>query len=314
MREGFCIVTIVILSSKKEPLMALAGALTTVAMGACGSTVFRHVALTPLQPASNVVHDNEETMDADRPHVGTGTHLVRPGQIQFELGGQFNSFGSRRTYGSPVLGRIGITDSIEARFGFDGLIGQRDDQGSAQSIGNAQLAAKVRVRGEREAPWLSIMPSMTLGLASADKGLGSGENDVSLTLLAGGQVAGRTHAEANYGVAAVGGGHGRGYFLQHLMTGAVVYNLTSRLSTYGEIASWSKQEINGGAVRFADFGVIHSVHSRLIVDAGGAVGLSEAAPRYIIFAGLSFLLERESSHRPPRVLPTLRREQMATRR
>ncbi len=233
----------------------------------------------------------EERIDGDRPHVGTGTHLVAPGDVQFELGGQFNSFGSRKTYASPILGRVGLTDSIEGRVEFDGLIGSRERQRSVSSIGNVQLGAKVRVWGARDEPWLSIMPSVTLGLASSEKGLGSGDTDLSMTLMAGRAIGNRWHAEANYGVAAVGGGDERRHFGQHLMTGAAIYSLTSQLAGYGEVAFWSRQEIDGRAVTFTDFGLIYGVNPRLVLDAGGAVGLSAAAPTYLLFAGLSFLIE-----------------------
>jgi len=53
-----------------------------------------------------------EPIDADRPHVGTGTHVVAPGEVQFELGGQWQRSTNMRTFASPALVRIGLTDRV----------------------------------------------------------------------------------------------------------------------------------------------------------------------------------------------------------
>ena len=63
-----------------------------------------------------------EPIDADRPHVGTGTHVVSPGEVQFELGGQWQRSGDLHTFASPALMRIGISERVEARVASDGLL------------------------------------------------------------------------------------------------------------------------------------------------------------------------------------------------
>src|SRR5258706_6561178 len=56
-----------------------------------------------------------EPIDADRPHVGTGPHVVAPGQVQFELGGQWQHSEDVRSFSSPVLLRIGLADRVQGR-------------------------------------------------------------------------------------------------------------------------------------------------------------------------------------------------------
>jgi hypothetical protein len=231
--------------------------------------------------------DGDEPIDADRPHIGTGPRLVDPRDVQIELGGIFSGLGPGQTYASPMLARVGVTDRIEARAGFDGVTGIRTGASWKTGAGNAQLGAKVRLAGRAE-PWLSVMPTVTLGVASPEKQLGTGDTDVALAWLAGRRIGDRWHVEANYVLASVGAGEHAGRFAQHAWTSAAVYSVTPRLSAYGEAAWWSKIEPEGGAAALTDFGAIYAVTPRVLVDAGAAVGLSRDAPAYSVFAGLSF--------------------------
>ena len=227
-----------------------------------------------------------EPIDADRPHVGTGTHVVSPGEVQFELGGQWQRSGDLHTFASPALMRIGISERVEARVASDGLLMREARGTTARGIGNAQLGVKVRLLGSVEEPFFSVMPAVNLGLASRDKGLGSGESDATITLLAGHALGYGFHGEANYGIGSIGDPAGR--FPQHLVTGAIVHQSTSRLQSYVEAAWWSRQERDRAAVSFVDYGVIFSLMPRVLIDAGAFTGVTAATPDYGLFTGLSF--------------------------
>src|SRR5215813_9125960 len=102
----------------------------------------------------------EVTIDADRPHVGTGPHVVAPGEVQFELGVQWQGFPDIRTFGSPALIRIGVADRLEVRVSSDGLLARYQPQPlvDVYGVGNAQLGAKIRLLGARDEPWFSVLP------------------------------------------------------------------------------------------------------------------------------------------------------------
>jgi hypothetical protein len=231
----------------------------------------------------------DEKIDADRPHVGTGTHVVPVGQVQFELGGQYQSFGSDRTFGSPVLMRVGVSDRVEARLASDGLVGRSGVGATQFDLGNVQIAAKIRVLGHSDEPWLSLLPGVNLGLASESKGLGSGANDASLIVLLGRALTERAHVEANYGIGNLGDASGA-RFAQHLVTAAVTHDTTRSLTTYVEGAWWSRQEADGTAVSFLDYGVIYALTAHVLIDGGALNGLTRATADYGVFAGLSFII------------------------
>src|SRR5438105_4535946 len=175
---------------------------------------------------------------------------------------------------------------VEARIASDGLLMREARGTTARGIGNAQLGVKVRLLGSVEEPFFSVMPAVNLGLASRDKGLGSGESDATITLLAGHALGYGFHGEANYGIGSIGDPAGR--FPQHLVTGAIVHQSTSRLQSYVEAAWWSRQERDRAAVSFVDYGVIFSLMPRVLIDAGAFTGVTAATPDYGLFTGLSF--------------------------
>jgi len=251
------------------------------------------------QPASSAPAPDQ--IDADRPHVGTGAYVVAPGQVQVELGGQWQHAGEVRSFASPVLVRIGLADRVEARVASDGLLTRDAPAAYERGIGNTQLGVKIRLLGGADEPYLSVMPAVSLGLASRDKGLGSGESDATVTLLAGHALGRRLHGEVNYGIGGIGDPAGR--FAQHLLTGAVVHQSTPRLQSYVEAAWWSRQARGGRAVSFIDYGVIFALVPRVLVDAGAFTGVTKATPDYGLFTGLSFAVGPDRARSAIRPLP-----------
>ena len=120
----------------------------------------------------------DSAIDADRPHVGTGPHVVAPEEVQVEAGVQWQQSADSRLFGSPMLVRVGVADRVEIRAASDGVLARRDGGATAFGIGNAQLGAKIRLWGDRDEPFFSVMPTVGFGLASREKGLGNGATDV----------------------------------------------------------------------------------------------------------------------------------------
>src|SRR3989442_1163891 len=160
----------------------------------------------------------EAPIDGDRPHVGTGAHIVRPGDVQVEIGGQYVDEDGRHTFTSPVLVRVGVNRRFEARIGSDGLVSRLGTE-RLQGIGNTQLSEMIGRAGGAEEPYLSVMPVVTFGTASVAKGLGSGSTDAQVVLLAGGEPLERLHLEANYGAGFIGSDRDDRRASQQLITG-----------------------------------------------------------------------------------------------
>jgi len=235
---------------------------------------------------------SQETIEPDRPDVTNGTHIVDIGLLQIELGGLYTrSAPGQRAFGSPVTARAGLTEWLEARIGTDGLLRQSDGVSRATGIGNVQLGAKLRLWSEPGgAPVLSVLPTVNLPTANAEKGLGSGSADYTLALLSGTDIGRHGHVDVNYGIGAIGGGGGAPHFLQHLVSVSASVAVSDNWNPYAEAFWFSRQEVDGGGVAAVDAGAIYELGARYALDGGLQFGVSRNAPSVAAFAGVSIVV------------------------
>jgi hypothetical protein len=209
-----------------------------------------------------------------------------------EVGVQHARMGtSQRSFGTPLTARIGLSEWLEARVSTDGFLRQTDDASTVSGAGNVQFGAKIRLFADPGGlPVLSILPTVNLPVASARKGLGSGDSDVTLVLLTGTDLGRTFHIDFNYGIGAIGAGQARSYFTQHLVSVSASHSVTEQLNPYIESFWFSRQDPDGGHVLSVDAGAIQAFTARLAVDGGVTVGLSKAAPDLSVFAGVSIII------------------------
>jgi Putative MetA-pathway of phenol degradation len=227
----------------------------------------------------------------DRPDVTNATNIVEEGLLQVEVGFQHTRMGTQRSSDTPVTVRVGLFEWLEARAGTDGFLHQSDSGSSVSGSGNVQLGAKLRLFADPGgAPVLSILPTVNLPVASADKGLGSGDADATLVVLTGTDLGRASHIDVNYGVGVIGAGQGHPHFFQQLVSASLSHSLTEQLSPYLEGFWFSRQDPDGGPVVSVDAGFIQAFAARFAIDGGVAVGLTSAAPDFSVFAGLSIII------------------------
>jgi len=232
-----------------------------------------------------------EPIEPDRPDVTNGTSIVDTGLLQVEAGVQRVRMGTQRSVGTPVTLRVGLFEWLEARLSTDGFLYQTDTSSSVSGLGNVQVGAKVRLFADPGGiPVLSILPTITLPVASASKGLGSGDYDFTLVALTGTDLGKTSHVDFNYGIGAIGAGHGQPHFVQQLVSVSASHSVTEQLSPYLEGYWFSSEDPAGGAVFSVDAGFIQAFTPRWAVDGGLAVGLTHAAPGLSVFAGMSVIV------------------------
>ena len=241
------------------------------------------------QPSPPAPQSGQEQIEPDRPDVTNSAHLVHPGVLQFEMGGLFNR-GSSRTHSSatPFSVRYGATPWLEARVDGDGFLSSTDAGGTERGIGDVQVGAKLRLLADADgAGLLSLQPEVTIPLASADKGLGSGQADVDVAVLTGADFLTRAHVDVNYSIGSIGTGEGLPRFVQHAASASASVE-AGRLSPYLEVFWFSRAGIEARRVVGIDGGAVFFVTPHLAVDAGLQTGLSDSLPGFSAFGGLSF--------------------------
>ncbi len=230
-------------------------------------------------------------IEPDRPDVTNGTNIVDTGLLQVEAGVQHVRMGTQRSLGTPLTLRVGLLEWLEARVSTDGFLHQTDTSSSVNGAGNVQLGAKVRLFADPGGvPVLSVLPTVTIPVASAGKGLGSGDYDFTLAVLTGTDLKQTSHIDINYGIGAIGAGQGQPHFVQHLVSVSISHSLTEQFSPYVEGYWFSKQDAAGGQVLTVDTGAIHAFTARWAVDGGVSFGLTTAAPDASVFAGVSVIV------------------------
>ena len=234
----------------------------------------------------------QEALEPDRPDVTNGTHIVGTGLLQIEFGGLFTrAAGSASAFGSPFTARVGVLEWLEARIGTDGLLTQVDDSGRVSGIGNTQLGAKLRLWADPGGvPVLSILPTINLPTASADKGLGSGVADYTLVMLTGTDIGRHAHVDVNYGIGAIGSGGEQAHFIQHLFSVSASDAISDNWNPYVEVFWFSRQDIGGTGVTSIDGGAIYQLGTRYAIDGGLQFGVTANAPRFAVFGGLSMIV------------------------
>jgi hypothetical protein len=242
----------------------------------------------PVQPPALV----EEPLEPDRPDVTNGTHIVDIGLLQLEFGGIYSVENpGLRAFGSPFTARVGVFEWLELRFGTDGFLLQSDPSSEVTGIGNVQLGAKLRLWADPGGiPVLSILPTVNFATASADKGLGSGVNDYTVALLTGTDFLTVGHVDVNYGIGTIGAGGGAPRFTQHLVSVSASVAMTDRWNPYLEAFWYSRQNASAGAMTAIDGGAIYTVNPRCAIDGGVQVGVSQAAPDFSVFGGVSIVI------------------------
>jgi hypothetical protein len=234
----------------------------------------------------------QETIEPDRPDVTNGTHIVDTGLLQIEIGGLYTHAAARQhAVGSPFTARVGVTEWLEARIGTDGLLTASDGTARASGVGNTQVGAKLRLFADPGgAPVLSILPTVNLPTANAEKGLGSGSFDYTLALLTGADIGRHAHVDANYGIGSIGAGDGEPHFVQHLVSVSASAAVSDNLNPYVEAFWFSRQDVDGASITAVDAGAIYELGARYAVDGGVQIGLTRQAPALSAFAGVSMIV------------------------
>jgi hypothetical protein len=235
--------------------------------------------------------------DPDRPDVTNGTRIVAPGLVQVEFGGLYSRDApGQGTANSPFTVRIGVSRWFEARVGADGLLSQTTGDLRTTEFGDVQLGAKLRLWSDPGgAPVLSILPTISLPTANTSDALVSGDVDYTVALLTGTDIGSRGHVDVNYGIGAIGAGHGLPHFSQHLLSASVSAAVTDRWNPYCEVFWFSRTDPDGAAETSLDTGLIYELGAHYAVDGGVQVGIGGPAANFAVFAGVSVVFGADRS-------------------
>lgn len=246
-------------------------------------------ALVAGMPLRLAAADPPIEINPNRPTFATPALTTQSGVVEVELGFLHSDLEHERGLSSsPFLLKFGLLQHVEFRIGGNGLLhSTAPGEPAATGLGDTTLGAQ----------W-TYLPKGPLGLdealqvtwkiptADAVKGLGSGAADL-LAMLILSRDLGAFHADLNFLTTWLGRSGGDGHDAQRAGALAVSRVCGKHWSVTGEIYSIGHTPQNAFILSSLWAGG-YKVSSRLMLDGGIDVGLSDHAPRISFFAGLTY--------------------------
>lgn len=238
----------------------------------------------------------------DRPDQTESTEIVPVGWIQLEMGWTFarDDEDGVRTESDEVPGtlvRLGLAAGVELRVGWTGQVAEEIRSGGAQADvdgpGDAELGAKIRLRGGGSGPAISALVATSVPVG--DDAFTSDRYDPSLRLAFSQPLSARLGLTYNLGVAWASepGADGEPTTgSSYLYTVALGTGLSDRLGAFVEVFGEIPGSAPGTPKTSFDGGFTFLVRDHLQLDLAGGVGLSEAAEDWFVGVGLSARLPR----------------------
>lgn len=234
----------------------------------------------------------------DRPDQTESSVVVPRGSYQLELGWTLSRdqedgvrFESNEAPGTLL--RIGLSDRVELRVGWVGLVDQEVRLGSstlsADGAGDGELGAKIYLRPERgSAPEIALLLGTSVPLG--DEEFTSHRYDPSFRLLFSHSLSERLDLGYNFGVAfgtEPGAGGERSTLSNYVYTVALGIGLTERWGAFVEFFGEIPASASGGPSHSFDGGLTYLLRDNLQLDLAAGLGLSDAADDWFVGLGVS---------------------------
>jgi hypothetical protein len=235
-------------------------------------------------------------IDADRPGIADGSHLIGAGQIQLETGYQNErhrdaDVSSRLSF-APALLRIGLSPWLEARLEGNTFTHER----VSPSVGPATtstgfsplfLGAKIALYDAKQSGPLQVSTIVRVAPPSGTDEFRSGRTTADVRLVANWQFTPTLSLNPNVGYGAYEGSDGT---LVNTALGALTlsYNPTPRVNPFVDVAYSSREDAGGTWSMIADAGVAYIIGCNLQLDVSAGQSLhGVTSPKPFIAAGIS---------------------------
>lgn len=233
---------------------------------------------------------------AGRPLAINDSATLGDSKLQIETGVGYESSTDCDHFEWPFCVTYGIGDSVEIGAGFGEQYEHRFETGdtwhNVDGISDVVIGGKWRIAGPYgQLTGIAISPSVSIPTADSDKGLGSGETDYDLTLIASFALADSASLHLNCGYAFIGEPEGEdaGDILHYGV--AADYQLFESIQLAGEICA--EKELLGGtdtAVHF-NAGLRWAAMDGLTLDLAAGSKIAGDTPDFTATAGLTWVMD-----------------------
>jgi len=237
-----------------------------------------------INTATIIAHPN-------RPTVANPADITQYGVLELEYGWdrlwpekaiQQTSFGG--------LLKLGMFCDIELRWETTSYLSQTDPSGTHQSFGDNWLGPQIRVyRQTKRVPALAFSYAVKIPSASTAVGLGTGQVDHAVTLLASKDI-GHFVFDFNATEFLIGRSKAAGFDKNQQVNLAFSHIIRGGLQLTGEF--YGENRLNHTTPGFisSPWALTYTIVPRLVVDAGFEVGLTSGGPHRHAFVGATYSL------------------------
>lgn len=234
--------------------------------------------------------DEPEFIVPSRPSVSNPAEFQRPGVLQLEYGydANFRADDFRTMQRTPLALRFAISRRFLFEFDNDNLLSQTPVDGARTTgVGDTQLGLQgVVVHETPDHPALAFAYYIKLPSASVAKNLGTGRVDHSFITLVSKKVS-KTTIDFNAIYLLAGRQNESGHASSGQAALAFSRSVSEKFGVQGEVSGLSRNDMQSGEV-FALAAGTYQSNRRAVFDAGMRFGLNAAAPRFGVFAGVTF--------------------------
>ena len=234
-------------------------------------------------------------VNPNRPTFASPALTTQPGVAELEWGLQRSTFRDDSTsFATPTLLKFGLIKDLELRLAAPVYLRLAPSDGPAVSgMGDFNLGLQwCYLHDGLFGTDQSIQVSHTFPTAPSADGLGNGRPIDTLVLIFS-RDAGPFHVDVNLLEAWIGLtpelGGGRAH--QAAGTVSITRNLSDQWSVTGELSGLQATPLNDRILSNL-WCVAYKVSKRLVLDAGVDIGLTNGAPKYTLFTGLTVGLGR----------------------
>ena len=227
-----------------------------------------------------------------RPSFSNGTATTQCGVAEVEYGWNHQWPGGRARQDSLGGGlRFGITPKLDFHWSSDSFLNVFDGEKAERGFGDTWLGLKYRFyEGSRRVPALAILYLAKIPSASENKGLGTGQADHAVSLLASKDIA-FVHFDLNL-IEFIGGRNTRPG-VDHCSQFALSASSPVKGRLGAILEGYGATELSSDSPSFASsmLGLTYQVNRRMVFDGGIDVGLMHGAPRQRVFVGITYAIK-----------------------
>jgi hypothetical protein len=225
----------------------------------------------------------------NRPTVANPADITQYGVLELEYGWDrvWPEGDAHQTSFGGLL-KFGLLCDVELRWTTTSFQWQTDRSGTESGIGDNWIGPQVRIyRQTRRVPTIAFGYAVKIPSASSERGLGSGEVDHALTLLASKDIAG-FHFDFNETHFWIGQGGGGGFGQNDQLNLAFSHKIRGPLQFTGEF--YGDTQLDSFAPGFASslWALTYTITPRLVIDGGFEGGITSGGPHRHAFFGATY--------------------------